>query len=378
MTDTDAEVDELLRTASAVLERRLGSRVVLGDPVDLGGSGRARVLRVRVEPHPFLTSRTLVLKRRTPDERREDATAFLREAASYQFTTALDPASRPGPELIAIGVDERLLVLEDLGAARTLDALPTADSAQRRVALAALGQALGRMHAATEGRQEDFETLLGRLASARGSGRVRGAGELATEELDSAARLFAERFGIDTPEPVLDFVRMVGDMLAPSPANVFSPSELHPENILVTGDGVKVLDFEWAGFRDPAFDIACVLQGFPTAPSEHRLVVDAADETAFLDAWHGEACHGPGGVHGGRHRSRHKEERHGEMRRRLLAARLSWTWVPFWYRMRGATDEFVADLSRSRRAFTDLADAAERAGEPALREHSSRVAAALA
>lgn len=83
------------------------------------------MLRVRVSENPFQLPRTLVIKqvRDLPAESELHAeladisgsSAFLREAASYQFANALATDSRPGPELHAYDLDARLLVLSDLG-----------------------------------------------------------------------------------------------------------------------------------------------------------------------------------------------------------------------------------------------------------------------
>lgn len=42
----------------------------------------------------------------------------------------------------------------------------------------------------------------------------------------------------------------------------FTPFDLTPDNI-VLADQVVFLDYEWASFRDIAFDVACVIAGFP-------------------------------------------------------------------------------------------------------------------
>ena len=106
MTATLADpVSEVVAAAQKLLTRRTGAPVTLIDPVDLGGSGQAVVLRVRVSENPFQLPRTLVLKqvRDVPgdSERQGDladsngSSAFLREAASYQFANALATDSRP-------------------------------------------------------------------------------------------------------------------------------------------------------------------------------------------------------------------------------------------------------------------------------------------
>jgi len=59
----DAEVVATVVAAESLLARRFGSRITLADPVDLGGSERSIVLRVKVASASFALPRTLVLKR---------------------------------------------------------------------------------------------------------------------------------------------------------------------------------------------------------------------------------------------------------------------------------------------------------------------------
>src|SRR6476661_2624345 len=169
-------VSEVVAAAEKLLTRRTGAPVTLVDPVDLGGSGRSIVLRVRVAENPFSLPRTLVIKQVReesgvsgaravdPDDLTGDSrSAFLREAVSYQFATALATDSRPGAELLASALDARLLVLSDLGDATPISALlEHSDSDTVTNTLMAMAQALGRMHAATVGREEDFTALLRR------------------------------------------------------------------------------------------------------------------------------------------------------------------------------------------------------------------------
>ncbi|MGA9870738.1 MAG: kinase, partial [Rhodococcus sp. (in: high G+C Gram-positive bacteria)] len=172
MTATLADpVSEVVAAAQQLLTRRTGAPVTLIDPVDLGGSGQAVVLRVRVSENPFQLPRTLVIKQvreaTTDIERAADVggkSAFLREAASYQFANALAKDSRPGPDLLAYDLGARLLVLSDLGDASPITALlKHSDAASVTNSLMAMAQALGRMHAATAGREGDFAALLRRV-----------------------------------------------------------------------------------------------------------------------------------------------------------------------------------------------------------------------
>lgn len=91
---------EILRTASALLNRQLS------DPVDLGGSPRSTVLRCRTDE-----GGSVVVKAFTDEA--EARRSFTAEAAGLALGVA-------GPELLAADRDLRLLVMADLGGAPTL------------------------------------------------------------------------------------------------------------------------------------------------------------------------------------------------------------------------------------------------------------------
>src|SRR5689334_16700620 len=161
--DLPRPVSVALEAAERVLSRRAGAGIVLADPEDLGGSDRSVVARARVARNPFSLPRTVVVKHYLADPAPDRPDPFHYEVASCQLFTALPAEVRPSPVLIAHDPQARLLVLEDLGRSSTLaDKLfgPDAEAAQR--CLLGWARALGRMQAATAGREGDFGALLRR------------------------------------------------------------------------------------------------------------------------------------------------------------------------------------------------------------------------
>src|SRR4029079_8654811 len=155
--DTLRPVLAALAAAERVLSRRAGAGIVLADPEDLGGSDRSVVARAGFVRNPFSLPRTLVVKHYVAEPLPDQPDPFHYEVASCQLFTALPADDRSSPVLIAHDPDARLLVLEDLGRSSTLaDKLfgPDADAAQR--CLLGWARALGRMQAATAGREGDF------------------------------------------------------------------------------------------------------------------------------------------------------------------------------------------------------------------------------
>ncbi|CAM3134199.1 kinase [Prescottella defluvii] len=292
-------LSEVVAAAEKLLARRTGAPVRLVDPVDLGGSGRTVVLRVRVAENPFSLPRTLVIKqvretsRKTDSQRIEfegtaDTTtvdvAFLREAVSYQFATALATESRPGAELLAYDFETRLLVLGDLGDSTPFATLlKNADPDTVTNSLMAMAQALGRMHAATVGREEDFTALLRRAEVAHCGDVV---AEQAAASLEVVPALLAEHLDIDVPPEVLAIAERAGRLFGGGRFRAFSPSDLCPDNIIVNDEGVRFLDYEWGGFRDATLDLAYALVSFPACLCSIELSYERA--SAMTEAWRAE------------------------------------------------------------------------------------------
>lgn len=327
MTATLADpVQEVVAAAQQLLTRRTGAPVTLVDPIDLGGSGQATVLRVRVSENPFQLPRTLVIKqvRDAPadaapmDAAEGGQSAFLREAASYQFATALATDSRPGPDLLAYDLSARLLVLSDLGDASPITALlKHSDAASVTNSLMAMAQALGRMHAATVGREEDFGALLRRVGLPNSAD---GIAAQIPDALGAVPRLLESDLGItDTPAALLERVERSSRLFAHGAFRAFSPSDLCPDNIIVNDEGVRFLDYEWGGFRDATLDITYALASFPGCLCHFDLSPELAQ--AMIDAWRSEVV----GIWP-------QLADDGLLASKILDAQLIWVWLTtYWF-----------------------------------------------
>ncbi|MBN9643396.1 phosphotransferase [Corynebacterium mendelii] len=279
--------DEIVGIAEELLTNRFGGTQNLTDPEDLGGLGTAKVLRCRVAPSPFLQARSVVLKFVPLSGDLFDDAALVREVVSYQFTTSLPTTARPGPELLAYDIDRRILVIGDAGDGETFDSLlQDADPAERMKLIRLLGRAIGSMHAATADREEHFDILFNRMLTkypdTADIHRLRDQTLLAA--VDRGLQLVTAA-GIPVPEIVTAFAIDAKRRLSSGRHRAFTPFDLSPDNILMAGTP-QFLDYEWAGFRDAAYDVACVVGGFPQYLFANPL--SDAEAEAFIAAWVGE------------------------------------------------------------------------------------------
>ncbi|HZG88583.1 MAG TPA: hypothetical protein VEZ42_00060 [Pseudonocardia sp.] len=362
-----------LAAAERLLTRRSGAGIVLADPEDLGGSDRSVVARARVARNPFSLPRTLVVKHylAPPDAGRPDPFHF--EVASCQLFTALPADARPSPVLIAHDPQTRLLVLEDLGRSSTLaDKLFGPDPEAARRCLISWARALGRMQAATAGRESDFGALLRRLGERAWRDPM---AEDARAAVAGLPALLDHELGVKVrPDAILEAHETVR-LLGATRYRAFSPSDTCPDNNLVTSRGVRFVDFEWGCFRDIALDAAYFRVPFPGCEASFALPAGMAE--AMLDAWRSEIAPVWPDL-----------DRPDRLERRLRHAQLLWVWLCTWWmlpRIRSRDMPVGTDATRSPRISTALghywrqmAAAAAEAGLPATAELGVEVAAGLA
>lgn len=286
---------EVVSAAQQLLTKRMGAPVKLSDPTELSGSGRTTVLRVRVAENAFSLPRTLIIKQvrgSMPDLKNpaiapgiaSPDSAFLREAVSYQFTTALSREQRPGAYLIAHSLPDRLLVLSDLGENTKLtNVLRSETEPATRNAMMAFAQALGRMHAATVGREPDFVALLRRVDVMHRCDGIAQEAEAAVAEVPA---LLQRETGIEVPAEIAAYVDHSARLFSAGRFRAFSPSDLCPDNVILNDEGARILDYEWGGFRDATLDIAYALVSFPGCLCDVELSRERALQ--MVEAWRAE------------------------------------------------------------------------------------------
>jgi hypothetical protein len=284
--DRSGDLARVVGLAEELLTRRHGATVRLADPVDLGGSARSLVVRVRVAEDPFSLPRTLVLKHYLdePGTGEQSTDRFRYEAASCQLLTAMPTEERASPMLVANDPTHRLLVLEDLGRCSTLaDRLHEPDPKAAERALLGWARSLGRMQAATAGREDDFGALLRRF------GERAWRDPLADDARAALAQVpdqLAQLLRVEAAPAAVAEARAAARLLGGSGYRAFSPAEIRPDNCLLTGSGARFLDFEWGCFRDVALTAATLRLPLPSGGKARAQPAGMAE--AMVAAWQAE------------------------------------------------------------------------------------------
>ncbi|HEV8557037.1 MAG TPA: hypothetical protein VGR06_11655 [Actinophytocola sp.] len=261
-------IDSALATAGSLL------RTTLSEPTDLGGGFRCTVLRCRTG-----AGGTVVVK--IFDDRPDALACFTAEAAGLQLVGH-------GPEMLAADLATPLLVLSDLGSAPSLaDLLLGGSAAEARAGLLAWATAYGRLATAAVGRQSELAALRARYdrgVPAWDDGDFLG-------EWITGLPPVLDRLGVTAPAGLAAALATLRSVRDPERFPVFSPGDICPDNNLITPDGMRLLDFEGAGYRSVFLDAAYITMPFASCWCVFRLPSRLMAELESTYRGHVVACH---------------------------------------------------------------------------------------
>ncbi|NYH91949.1 phosphotransferase [Actinopolymorpha rutila] len=284
-------VDQLER----LLSRTAGTpvRVVSCEPhLDRDVAGRWTeshpwVLRCRVDSRlgdagAALPRQLIVKTLRPAGDWRADPAYLRTEHAALRFLTSI--GSTAAPRFVAADADAGLLVMEDLGPGPSLDRLLLGeDPNAARDGLVRYATALGRLHATTVGRAEEFYAIASAL------GPIDPALDLVSCNGFPLAgprdRLLAyAATAPDLPDPVGiddDIDQVFATLSDPGDYLVFVGGDSCPQNCRLVddgGSGVRFFDFESACFQHALLDAVCLRFPFPGCPCWSLLPEEICDE----------------------------------------------------------------------------------------------------
>ena len=265
-----------LREASALAGAGLETVAVLRD----GGASGARNDVRRVSDG----ERTYVMKAYTDPT----GNPVAREAAGL-----LVAGQQLAPRLLGVATDPQVLLMEDLGDGRALSDLlgiapgSSASSGDATDALVGWADTLARLHRHSADRREEFVEILARHGGC-GSGfedRIEpyDAEDQLVAAVEDLQTLTAE-LGLPTSQVAAEQVRSLVEPLTHRDDSVLSPGDICPDNNRLLpgpegggGAGVVLLDFEFAGFRHPAWDLAYLHVPWPTCWCSWQLPAETAE-----------------------------------------------------------------------------------------------------
>jgi Phosphotransferase enzyme family len=200
--------------------------------------------------------RSVIVKslREHPEGFRTDPQQILTELAALEFLA--DLWADGVAQVLASDTTADLLVLEDLAPRVSLaEKLQGEDRSQAEAGLSAFAVAMGDLHAVTIGHEENYyarRQALGPVNPQLERERFMGWGWDHT-------RTSAESFGVACSAEVESEMASVFSTLAdPGPFLAFSNGDSGTNNFLIDGEGGRIIDFEFAGYRHAFTDVACL------------------------------------------------------------------------------------------------------------------------
>jgi hypothetical protein len=254
-------VDDEVR---AHVERVLREPVVALDRLSEDGR-RNYVARVRLA-----AGGTAIVKRRI-GQGAERAAAFFDDWAGPAFLSTLGADAEPAPSgpphaprFLGGDAAAGVIVLEDVAHAGTMvDALTGSDPAAAEAALLALAERLGRMHADTAPRLDDYARA--RAALDPGADGLGWLGRYARGALLDDALAELARIGLDAGSAVRDELGGLSSALAGAgPFRAYIHGDPCPDNVLRTEAGLRLIDFEGGGIGQALLDGVYAEMAFPS------------------------------------------------------------------------------------------------------------------
>ena len=289
-TDNDGKYTELLAGAERVLTDRWGAAVRLGNVQRLSEPRRRNLLlRCGVLEGPLHAPPSVILKRARrrrydPDDpNSRPAVGLFRDWAGLEFLSSLGSELRACPKFYGGDREAGFFIMEDLGASQDLDHVLTCGSTeQARHTLVLLAESLGRMHALTAGRNDQYQ----QIRDALGPGDQMHRSRLADHARDFAPHLAerCEKLGVPVASGYLDDVETVASaMVEPGPFLTYTHADACPDNSLLVDQRICLIDYEFGSFRHALLDGVYGWIRFPTCWCVRDIpqAVMVAMETAY-------------------------------------------------------------------------------------------------
>lgn len=262
---------ELLADAERILTDRFGKTVRLGEVQRISEERRRNLLlRCSVAQGPSSAPASVILKRARqrrydPDDpKSRSAVGLFRDWAGLEFLNLLGNEHLASPAFYGGDREAGFFLMEDLGGSEDLDHMLTCGSApQARHALTMLATALGRMHALTMGRSDQYQ----QIRDALGPGDHMHRHRLAQHARDYAPHLAdqCKRLGIDVVSGFFGDIETVAQAMAePGEFLTFTHVDACPDNSILVGDRICLIDYEFGSFRHALLDGVYGWIRFPT------------------------------------------------------------------------------------------------------------------
>ncbi len=274
--ERDGQTIAVAQTAERVLAGIWGEAVHFGDAVPLTAPERKNlVLRCHLIEAPSGAPATVVVKQAgmrgyDADDPTSPAWLLFNEWAGEQFVSRLSGDPFVGPRVYGGDRIAGILVVEDIGGDSLAALLSASDPGRAEASLERLARRLGGLHAASVRRREEYAALREALGPDPRPSTEEKAQFLRQAATDGPAALAT--VGITVDEVFVNALQAVAISLAePGPFLAYTHGDPCPENCCDDTMTLRLIDFEFGGFRNALLDGVVWHMAFPTSPTSRRL-----------------------------------------------------------------------------------------------------------
>jgi hypothetical protein len=247
------DLQETQSIAERLLTETFGKTIRLAKGETL--ADRSHVFRFQMDDAPPDAPFGVIVKRArveglfNPDDadRYSPAARLFNDWAGLEFLNQVMEGNSIAPQFYAGGQAAGLFVMEDLGeGTNPADVLLHGVDSDAELALTSLMASLGKMHAATAGKEEVYAAIRGKL------GRYVNWHH---EWNIAALHAFAETLDLQITSTVQrDIEQVANSIQQPRGFLVYTHGDPCPDNWLKTGDRLRLFDFEMGSFRHALTD----------------------------------------------------------------------------------------------------------------------------
>lgn len=262
---------QIVSAAERVLSTAVGSPIQFTRVKRLSEGGRRNLLLRCYTPSASGLPASLIIKKveassyRPEDTSSWDTIRFFNDWMGSQFLSTLPSQFKHSPQFYGGDRTIGLIVLEDVQHhARLVESLLGSDRSHAKRALLQYATCLGRLHTATIGTSAEFEQLFQTIASlvkpTRETVNIRK-----HQEILETLGIQPENHWLHELEAIESAINHPGDFLA------YIHADACPDNVLDTGEDLRLIDFETGRFGHALIDAAYGRMMFPSCWCANRL-----------------------------------------------------------------------------------------------------------
>ncbi len=248
---SEIEGEMIALHATAILRRIWKGSFHLEQPLRISDRDRNQVFRCRVQGEVTLPASVIVKRIKDP----LDPVRGLTDWASLAFLSQIADSCPVAPRFLGGDTERQLFVMEDLGEEGSIEHLLfSPDSSRATSMLCALACQMGTLHAATMGKEPQFERLCEDLALASVPSRF----QEARQWLEGCQKFegWCRKLAYQLPAGFEQACMQIADTFAhPGEFLAFSHGDPAPSNNYLSRGKIYLVDFEYGGYRHALYDL---------------------------------------------------------------------------------------------------------------------------